>query len=47
MDKQKPEIVVISSLDNSGIKSLSISIRASILDPKKRDVAMISADTYL
>ena len=46
MDKQKPEIIVISSFDNSGIEGLPIPTRVSTLGTNKVNVAMIGADAY-
>ena len=46
MQKQKPETVVISSLDNSGKKDMPIPTRAPALGTKEVDVAMIGADAY-
>ena len=46
MDKQKPETIVISSLDNSGIEGLPTLTRVSTLGTNKVDIAMIGADAY-
>ena len=46
MDKRKPETIVISSLDNSGIEGLPIPTQVSTLGTNKVDVAMIGADAY-
>ena len=46
MDKQKPETVVISSLNYSGIEGLPIPTRTSILGTKEVDIVMIGADAY-
>ena len=46
MDKRKPETIVISSLDNSGIEGLPTLTRVSTLGTNKVDIAMIGADAY-
>ena len=46
MDKRKPETIVISSLDNSGIEGLPALTRVSTLGTNKVDVTMIGADAY-
>lgn len=46
MDKQKFEIIVISFLNNSSIKSLPILIYISIFGTKKVNVAIIGTDIY-
>ena len=46
MDKQKPEIGVISSLNNFDIKDLQILIWESTLDTKEINIAIIGVDAY-
>lgn len=46
MDKQKSKIVVINSLNNSGIKGLLISIWVLKLGTKEVNIVMIGTDAY-
>lgn len=46
MQKQKPEIVVISSLDNPSIKDLPIPPQTSTPHTKEVDIVIIIANTY-